>query len=244
MSESRVILISGGSRGLGLAFVEHFLACGDRVATFSRRRSDQIKRIEESSQADHFLFAEVDASDGGALNAFVENAAQKFGRVDALINNAGVGEDGLLAMMSEERIDQMLNVNLRASLLLAKACSRKMLDQGSGSIVNVASIVALGGASGLSVYAATKAGQVGMTKSLARELGPRQIRVNAIAPGYLETDMSDSLTESQRASIIRRTPLGRLGKVEDVVPVVDFLLSPAAAYITGEVLVIDGGASA
>jgi 3-oxoacyl-[acyl-carrier protein] reductase len=244
VSDARTILISGGSRGLGLALVEHFLAAGDRVATFSRRPTEAINALQQGPNAARFHYVDVDAADGDALRLFVDNVATKFGQIDVLVNNAGVGEDGLLAMMTEEQIDRMLDVNLRASLLLARACSRKMLDQNSGSIINIASIVALRGAAGLATYAATKAGQIGMTRSLARELGPKQIRVNAIAPGYLETEMSASLAEEQRASIVRRTPLGRLGRVEDVVPVVEFLLSPAAAYMTGAVLVVDGGASA
>jgi len=244
VSESRVVLISGGSRGLGLALVEHFLTAGNRVATFSRHSSEAIQKFQAGEFSQNFYFAEVDAADGESLRTFVADARKQFGRLDVLINNAGVGEDGLLATMSETQIDRMLDVNLRASLLLARAAARVMLDQGSGSMINIASIVALGGAAGLATYAATKAGQIGMTKSLARELGPRNIRVNAIAPGYLETDMSDSLSEAQRASIVRRTPLGRLGTVADVVPAIDFLLTPAASFITGTVLVIDGGATA
>ena len=244
MSETRVILISGGSRGLGLGLVEHFLAVGDCVATFSRRETDALVVLRQGEHAERLHFAPVDATDGDSLRALVDDVVRKFGRIDALINNAGVGEDGLLATMTEAQIDRMIDVNLRAGLLLARACARQMLHQNSGSIINIASIVALGGAAGLAAYAATKAGQIGFTRSLARELGPRQIRVNAVAPGYLETEMSESLGEAQRAGIVRRTPLGRLGTVADVVPVVDFLLSPAAAFMTGAVLVVDGGATA
>jgi 3-oxoacyl-[acyl-carrier protein] reductase len=163
--------------------------------------------------------------------------------LDALINNAGVAQDGVLAMMPEEQIERMLQVNLQAALLLTKECVRWMLLQGQGNIISVSSILAERGFSGLAAYAATKAGLIGMTRSLARELGPRQIRVNAIAPGYVETEMSDSLDMQQRQQIIRRTPLGRLATTEDIVPVVEFLLSPASQFITGQTIVVDGGAS-
>ena len=242
MSEARVILVSGGSRGLGLAMVEHFLSQGDRVATFSRTGSPALDRLQgDDSQA--CLIRTVDAADAGALTRFVQTARERFGRIDVLVNNAGVAHDGVLALMSEEDIDGMLDVNLRASLVLAKECARLMLDQGSGQIVNIASIVAERGATGLAAYAATKAGLVGLTRSLARELGPRNIRVNALAPGYLETEMSANLADEQRQRLVRRTPLGRLGRAADIVPVLEFILSPAAGFMTGQVLTIDGGSS-
>jgi len=244
VSEPRAIIVSGGSRGLGLAIVRRCLALGDRIATFSRGSSAEFAQLAaEPHHAARLFHQQLDAADADALRAFVASAHQRFGRIDVLINNAGLGHDGVLALMAEDKIDQMLAVNLRASLLLAKECARVMLDQGAGQIISIASIIAERGSTGLAAYAATKAGQIGMTRSLARELGPRGIRVNAVAPGYLETEMSASLPEEQRQRIIRRTPLGRLGRAEDIVPVVEFLLSPAAAFITGQVLTVDGGAS-
>jgi 3-oxoacyl-[acyl-carrier protein] reductase len=190
-----------------------------------------------------FFFASVDASDADALRVFVETVHDKWQRIDALINNAGIARDGVLALANVDQIDQMLDINLRASLILAKECARLMLLQKTGHIINITSIIAARGFSGLAAYAATKAGLSGMTRALARELGSHGIRVNAIAPGYLETDMSHALSDSQRAQIIRRTPLGRLGTPEDIAPWVEFLLSTESGFMTGQVLTIDGGAT-
>jgi len=241
----RVIVITGGSRGLGLAFVRHFLDIGDSVATCSRSSSKEITAWEaEASFADRFLFRSVNIGDTDAIRKFVHFVFERFGRIDALINNAGVAYDGVLATMPEEQIDQMLQVNLRAALVFAKECSRFMLLAEGGAIINVSSIIGKRGFSGLAAYAATKAGMLGMTRALARELGPRNIRVNAVAPGYLDTELSSTLSPQQRKQIVRRTPLGRLGRAEDVTPAVEFLLSPAAAFLTGQTLTIDGGATA
>ncbi len=239
---SQTILISGGSRGLGQALCSGLLADGHRVATFSRTPSEYIRQASDQ-YGDRFFYRQVDAADAAALHAFVADAHARWGVPYALINNAAVAIDGVLALAREEDLERMLDVNLKAALVLAKECSRLMLTQRRGVILNIASIIALRGFSGLVGYAATKAGLLGMTRALAREVGGRNIRVNAIAPGYLETEMSAALSPEQRAQIIRRTPLGRLGRAEDVVPWVRFLLSDEAAFVTGQVITVDGGAS-
>lgn len=244
MQPSQTILVSGGSRGLGAGIVEHLLAAGHRVATFSRSETDLTKRLSSDPQlADRFSFEQVDVSDAEALRRVVAATHSRFGRIDVLINNAGVAYDGVLALTKDEDIDRMLTINLRGALLLAKECTRLMLLQRGGTVINISSIIGQRGFSGLSAYSATKAGMDGMTRALARELGRKNIRVNGIAPGYLETDMSGALGDERLQQIVRRTPLGRLGRVEDVVPVVDFLLSPASGFITGQVLTVDGGST-
>ncbi|HEY6565754.1 MAG TPA: SDR family oxidoreductase [Pirellulaceae bacterium] len=240
-SASPVAIVSGGSRGLGRAFVSALLDDGYRVATFGR--SDPPPGNFHPDQAGRYDYQRVDAGDAAATRQFVQGVLERWGRVDALVNNAAVAHDGVLALTTEEQVDQMLSVNLRATLLLTKECVRAMLVQRGGSIVSISSIIAERGFAGLSVYAATKAAMLGMTKSLARELGPRQIRVNAIAPGYVATEMSSSLSDAQRGQIERRTPLGRLASVEDIVPVLRFLLSENSRFITGQTFVVDGGAS-
>jgi len=235
---SRVLLISGGSRGLGLALVRAARADGDRVAVFSRSRSEAIAALEGD---DAFLWRAVDAADEDALQAFVGTVLDRFGRIDVLINNAGLGTEGLLATMRIPDIDALLDVNLRAALLLARFCSRPMLRQGDGCILNISSVNAVRGHAGVAAYSATKAALEGMTRSLARELGPKQIRVNAIAPGYFESEMVVGLDEKAKARIQRRTPLGRLARIDEIVAAARFLTSPAASFITGQTLIVDGG---
>lgn len=242
MTVSDVILLSGGSRGLGQAIAQALLAEGYTVATFSRQRTPFVDEML-AVHPERFYFEAVDAANVDELTDYTRRVHARFGRIDGLINNAAIAIDGVLALARPDDLQKMLDVNLMASLILAKECSRWMLAQRRGSILNISSVIALRGFSGLVGYAATKAGMIGMTQSLARELGPRQVRVNALAPGYLETDMSASLGGEQRAQIIRRTPLGRLGRAEDVVPWVLFLLSPASQFVTGQVIAIDGGAS-
>lgn len=233
------IIISGGSRGLGQALVTGLLEAGYRVSTFSRSATD-FTRAKDSDEC--FYFEEADVSDASQTEVFVKAAVEKFGRPYGLINCAGVARDGVLAMMPEAQIDQLLAINLGGTLHLSRQVSREMLVESSGGVIlNISSIIGLRGYRGLSAYAATKAGMDGITRALARELGARKIRVNSIAPGYLTTEMTHGLDDQQQNQIVKRTPLGRLGTPEDVLGSVLFLLSDAAKFITGQVLVIDGG---
>jgi len=242
-------IVSGGSRGLGLEVVARLLERGDRVATFSRRGSAEIDLLGRR-HGDRLLHRAVDASDAAGLRDFVAAACDTFGTVDHCVANAAVAAEGVLATMSDADIDAMLAVNLRGTMILVRECVRRFLARpaeagprppGSASIVVVSSVVAARGSPGLAVYAATKAGLEGFARSLAREVGPRGIRVNALAPGFLETDLSASLPEAHRERIVRRTPLGRLGVPADVAGAILFLAGPDAAFITGTTLTVDGG---
>lgn len=240
MNDKGVALVSGGSRGLGLAMVKSLLDHGYRVATFSRSSRESIERLKEKYR-ERFNFVEGDMSDQASLVEVVKRVEKDCGPIDALINNAGIAPDGVLATMQPGQIEQVMAVNLTGTLLLTRLVVRQMVVRSRGSIINISSIIGLRGYAGLAAYSATKAGLDGMTRGLARELGPRNIRVNSIAPGYLETEMTHGLGETQRNQIVRRTPLGRLGTPHDIVGSVHFLLSPEAGFITGQVLVIDGG---
>jgi 3-oxoacyl-[acyl-carrier protein] reductase len=238
-------IVSGGSRGLGLATVERLLARGDRVATFSRTGSPALDALA----ADHpeQLHAELlDGADTEAVRGFVTRAAARFGGIDHCIANAAIAAEGVLATTRDDQIDALLALNVKGTIVLVRECVRLMLvrpaDRAAPTVVVVSSVVASRGSAGLSVYAATKAALEGFARSLARELGPRGIRVNAVAPGFLATDLSASLPAEDRDRIVRRTPLGRLGTPADVVGAIDFLTSARAGFITGQVFAVDGGA--
>ncbi len=241
----RVVIITGGSRGLGAGIAEAFLANGDIVATCSRSATERTDAWSaDPATADRFMFQPVDIVDSAAAAAFVGAVIERFGRVDVLVNNAGIARDGMIAMALEEDIDTVLDLNLRATFVMTRLVVRKMLLAGSGSIVNISSVVGTAGYRGLSIYSATKAGLDGFTRSLARELGSRGITVNSVAPGYLRTEMSHGLDEAQLQQIARRTPAGRLGEPSDIGSVVLFLTSPGAGFITGQTIVVDGGLTA
>ena len=237
---NRVVIVSGGSRGLGRSIIEALVAREYRVAAFSRSRSDFIGELL-ARRPEQFYWEPVDAADGEGMKSFVKQVYRKFGGIHGLVNNAGINTDQLISMTSDEQIDQLLDVNLKSALKLTRDVSRVMITQKQGSIVTISSIIGQRGFKGAAVYAATKAALDGMTRAVARELGPKAIRVNSIAPGFLETDMTAEIPEAQRAQIIRRTPLGRLGNASEVAHLAVFLLGDEASFITGQTITADGG---
>lgn len=241
-TEPRVVVVSGASAGLGSALVEHFLARGDTVASFSRRRNESIECHETAhGVGGRFFWQPVDAADAPAVRAFVRDALRRYGRIDALVNNAGIAVEGLLTLTRDEDVQRAVAINLGGVITLTRACLKSMLAARRGSIVSVSSVNALRGHKGLSIYSATKAALHGFTRSLAREVGPQNIRVNAIAPGFFDSAMVGHLSPAQKATIVRRTPLRRLVAMDELVSALEFLLSAPA--ITGQVLAVDGGFS-
>ena len=223
------VLVTGTSKGLGHEIALYLSRSGYDVVGCARG--------EPAAPS----FAHISGIDF-AQPATLERLDPLFPEIDALVNNVGIASDGLLATQSEEAIASLINVNLTSTLLLTKRYVRMRLKaRRCGVVVNISSIIALRGYAGLAAYSASKAGLDGMTRALARELGPKGFRVNSVMPGYIETGMSKSLTTEQKRSIIGRTPLGRLAKVDDVSPVVEFLLSDKARFVTGQSIVVDGG---
>jgi 3-oxoacyl-[acyl-carrier protein] reductase len=241
-TETQTVILSGGSRGLGQGIVADLLSAGHRVATFSRKSSPFVEACRERDpDGQTFYWESVDGTDFDRLREFVRAVDRQFGGIDAVINNAGVGIDGILTTMRDEEVHRALALNLESAIHLTRACLKSMLRSKTGCVINITSVNGIRGFSGVSVYSATKAGLDGLTRSLAREVGSLGIRVNAIASGYFESEMTSSLTDRQKAWIVRQTALRRLGQVDDLVGVVRFLMSPAAKFVTGQTLVVDGG---
>ena len=234
----RTVLISGGSRGLGAELVAGFRAQGCNIASFSRGKTPFIEALAGAAD---FHWAAIDGRDHAAVRGFVNETAKRFGRVDVLVNNTGIATDAVLPLMRADDVIDMVDTNLTAALLLAQSCSRVMLRQAAGCIVNISSVNAIRGHEGVAVYSATKAALDGFTRSLARELGPRNIRVNSVAPGYFESDMVKGMEPAQKDRIARRTPLRRLARIDEIAAAVHFLASDQASFITGQTLVVDGG---
>ena len=237
--DGKVALVTGGSRGIGAAISRELGRAGARVAVNYRSGQEAAEADRGARSAAIAMAANV--GDPGEAQALIERVESELGDLDVLVNNAGITRDTLIARMSDEDWDEVIDTNLRGAFNTCRAVSRKMLRRRSGAIVNLSSVVGVHGNPGQANYAASKAGIIGLTKALARELGARGVRVNAIAPGYITTELTDVLTEEQTGLILGNTPLGRLGSPEDVAASVRFLCSDEAAFITGEVLLVDGG---
>lgn len=241
------VVVTGGSRGLGLGIACKLAAAGYRVTAVARKETDQLTsamREAESASPGSFRFVAFDLSETENIPQFVKTLRKDFGPIYGLVNNAGMSFDGALSLMPVARIEQLVRLNTISPIILTKYVVRSMMADGGGRIVNMASIVASTGYSGLSVYGATKASLVGFTRSLAREVGRMGVNVNAVAPGFVDTEMTQGLTEEQRQRIVRRSALKRLPEIDDVANAVEFLLGSRSKSITGSVLTVDSGATA
>jgi 3-oxoacyl-[acyl-carrier protein] reductase len=241
------VIVTGATRGLGLAIARKLVAAGCHVIAIARRESDQLScaiRQLQPTQPRSLIFKALDLEDTAAIPAFVKHLRKEFGAIHGLVNNAALGVGGILATMHDAQIERLVRLNTLSPIILTKYVVRGMLADGGGRIVNVASIVGFTGYNGLSAYSATKASIIGFTRSLAREVGPLGINVNAVAPGFLDTEMTGSLNGPQRETIVRRSALHRLAEVDDVADAVEFLLSDKARNITGVVLPVDAGNTA
>ena len=239
----RNALVTGGSRGIGRAVCLELARRGANVAV---NYAGNARAAEETAAACRELgvqaFAvQADVSDSAAAEAMVKAVIERFGRLDILVNNAGITRDKLALQMKNEDLDAVLDTNLKGAFYCMRAAYRPMMKQRYGRIVNLSSVVGLRGNPGQANYAASKAGLIGMTKSAAKELGGRSVTVNAVAPGFIETDMTAALTEEQRKAYAEAIPLGRLGSAQDIADTVAFLTSDKASYITGQVIAVNGG---
>jgi len=239
----QVALVTGGSRGIGRAAATLFAAAGVKVAiTYRSRKAEADSFVEEVSQGGGRAMAlQADFADSGAPAVAVEAAVKEFGRLDILVNNAGLTRDTLVMRMSEADWDIVLQTNLKAAFMASKAALRPMLKQKYGRIVNVSSLAGVVGNAGQANYSASKAGLIGLTKALAKEVGSRNITVNAVAPGFIETELTSGLPPELLERARQAAAIPRIGTPADVAPAIVFLASPEASYITGQVLGIDGG---
>jgi 3-oxoacyl-[acyl-carrier protein] reductase len=243
VAETKVAIITGGTRGIGLAIARRLASDGfDLYVTYrgdTEVAAEAEKELATTGRA--VKVAPADVSNADAAGAIIEDAMVAYGHIDVLVNNAGITRDTLIMRMSEDDWDAVLSTNLKGAFLCAKAAIRPMLRQRSGRIINITSVVGLVGNAGQANYAAAKAGMVGLTKSLAKEVGSRGITVNAVAPGFISTRLTEVIPENMKEDLLKNTPLGRFGAPEDVAAAVSFLASDDSSFITGHVLTVDGG---
>ncbi|MGD2123501.1 MAG: 3-oxoacyl-[acyl-carrier-protein] reductase [Gemmatimonadota bacterium] len=238
--DGQVAVVTGGARGIGLAVAQALAEAGAKVALVDVGQTDAEDAARSLSGAGHQGFR-GDVTDAAGTGAVLKQIEEDLGPIHVLVNNAGITRDNLILRMSEEEWDQVLDVNLKGAFNTTKAVARGMMKRRGGVIINIASVIGLMGNAGQANYAASKAGLIGFTKSVAREFAPRGVRCNAIAPGFIKTAMTDQLSEEVVDDLKARIPMGTLGEPEDVAKVVRFLAGPGAAYITGQVVAVDGG---
>ena len=240
--ENQIAVVTGAGRGIGRAIALKFAAAGADVACVSRTAENAEKVATEIRALGRRAWAHaVDVAEAASVTAAAAQILTECGKVDVLVNNAGLARDGLIMRMSEADWDTVLDTNLKGAFLVTKAFSRVMLKARAGRIINISSVIGLIGNAGQCNYAASKAGLIGFTQSCARELASRSITVNAIAPGFIETDMTAEMKEDARAALLQQIPLGSFGSGDDIAGVALFLAGPAARYMTGQVLTVDGG---
>ena len=240
--ENKVAIITGASRGIGKVIAEGTAKAGAKTVCVSRSLSDVEKVAKDINEQGFTAIAMAcDITNGEQYQELVKSVNEKFGSIDILVNNAGVTKDGLIMRMSEDDWDVVIDTNLKGAFNGTKAVTRHMMKQRSGRIINISSVVGLIGNAGQANYAASKAGLIGLTKATAKELASRGITVNCIAPGYIETDMTDRLPEKIKNTLIEQIPLGRIGQATDIAASVCFLASEEAGYITGQTFTVDGG---
>jgi len=239
---NQIAVVTGAGRGIGRAIALKFAVEGADVVCVSRTAENSEKVANEVRALGRKAWAvAVDVSDGNAVAAAAKQILTDAGRVDILVNNAGVTRDGLLMRMSDADWDTVVDTNLKGAFLFTKAFTRAFLKQSSGRIINVASVIGLIGNAGQTNYAASKAGLIGFTQSVARELASRTVTCNALAPGFIETDMTAELNGDMRTELLKKIPLGTFGQTDDIAAAALYLASPAARYVTGQVLTVDGG---